>query len=172
LQPNWQVVVAALERLHQAHKRLRALTTPQLATLTHGRLAGERGQSGRYRKLLTRDGDGCVWCGKSLAGGSETTLEHILPRGLGGPDTLANTMCACGDCNNRRQEMRVGAWVATCEYRGLKPRRAALEAVLNGLVAMGGREAVAAQRELDVLGSGMGRRRRPVTARSPMRRWR
>ena len=148
LRPDWQLLTAALQRLHRRHRRLRALTAAQLNMLTSGRLPGEVGAVGRYRKMIARDGDGCVWCGRSMVGAADCTIEHILPLSLGGPDTLANTMCACKDCNNRRQEMRVGTWVATCRFRGQQPRQEALEAVLRGLVADGGSDGLAAQREL------------------------
>lgn len=47
---------------------------------------------------LARDGGVCWLCGKPGA----TTVDHVVPRSLGGPDTLANLRAAHGSCNSAR----------------------------------------------------------------------
>lgn len=59
----------------------------------------ERGR--RWKRLreavLRRDGHRCAWCGAKA-----THADHVVPRSLGGPDTLANLVASCARCNQSR----------------------------------------------------------------------
>ena len=46
-------------------------------------------------------GSCCFWCGKSLAL-SELTIEHMIPRSMGGGNNLENLRLACCPCNRSR----------------------------------------------------------------------
>ncbi len=48
--------------------------------------------------LIVRDGDACGYCRKRKA----TSVDHIVPRGQGGPHTWMNTCAACDTCNNKK----------------------------------------------------------------------
>ena len=50
------------------------------------------------RNVLRRDGHRCVYCGA----GERLTLDHVLPKSRGGPDTWENLVAACTPCNNRK----------------------------------------------------------------------
>ncbi|MEM7033344.1 MAG: HNH endonuclease, partial [Chloroflexota bacterium] len=52
------------------------------------------------RGVLKRDGFICIYCGAHA--GAKATLDHIIPRSLGGKDTWVNTACACVRCNQRK----------------------------------------------------------------------
>jgi hypothetical protein len=150
--PNFEAVERALRDLRDAFKPIRAHTNAQLQLLAHGRLPGEVGGEGRRRRIVARDGPGCVWCSKHLpATAADSTVEHVVPRAMRGPETLANSMCACRDCNSRRGPTAVAAWVADCEARGRIVRRAALERVLSELASAGGRGSRLARVELRAL---------------------
>lgn len=43
----------------------------------------------------------CFWCGSYLHH-TLLTLEHIIPRSLGGNNRLINLDLSCADCNRRR----------------------------------------------------------------------
>jgi 5-methylcytosine-specific restriction endonuclease McrA len=64
---------------------------------------GGRHAQALTRAVLARDGYRCQIPGptgvKCLAWA--TTGDHIVPRALGGPDSLANMRAACGPCNFR-----------------------------------------------------------------------
>lgn len=55
----------------------------------------------------------CAYCGEHMNKNREPhkkdelsyTLEHIVPRRLGGEDTLQNTICVCAGCNHARDSM-------------------------------------------------------------------
>lgn len=50
------------------------------------------------RNVLRRDGHRCQYCGAT----DRLTLDHVLPRSRGGPDTWENLVAACVPCNNRK----------------------------------------------------------------------
>jgi hypothetical protein len=39
----------------------------------------------RMEMILGRDGNACVWCGRTLQGLVAATTEHLVPRIKGGP---------------------------------------------------------------------------------------
>jgi len=51
------------------------------------------------RNLLHRDNHACQYCGYS---GESLTIDHVLPRSRGGPDTWENMVTACVRCNVRK----------------------------------------------------------------------
>jgi len=53
------------------------------------------------RNLFARDRNTCQYCGKRFTT-SELTLDHIVPRSLGGTTCWDNIVCACVDCNVRK----------------------------------------------------------------------
>lgn len=48
--------------------------------------------------LMLRDGPMCHYCGADYG----STIEHVVPRSLGGPLIEDNTALACPPCNNNR----------------------------------------------------------------------
>jgi 5-methylcytosine-specific restriction endonuclease McrA len=51
------------------------------------------------REVLRRDDYTCQYCGRRS---SILTLDHIMPRHLGGPHTWQNLVAACASCNRRK----------------------------------------------------------------------
>ncbi len=51
------------------------------------------------RNILKRDGFRCQYCGST---NKSLTVDHIIPRRLGGKDVWENLCCACTDCNNKK----------------------------------------------------------------------
>lgn len=50
------------------------------------------------RNVLRRDRHRCQYCGSP----DRLTLDHVLPKSRGGPDTWENLVAACVPCNNRK----------------------------------------------------------------------
>ncbi|MDQ6936717.1 MAG: HNH endonuclease [Actinomycetota bacterium] len=107
----WQraivLVVTDAADVHEAHAsrviRSQHLTVP-LPTIVRLRhyvhvpySATPRGEAATRAKVLLRDRRTCVYC----AGRGET-IDHIVPRSRGGPDTWDNLAACCGACNNRK----------------------------------------------------------------------
>lgn len=49
--------------------------------------------------VLRRDNHTCQYCGSKSG---RMTIDHVLPRALGGGNTWENTVSACFSCNNRK----------------------------------------------------------------------
>jgi len=53
------------------------------------------------RNIFARDKNTCQYCGKQFAI-SELSLDHIIPRSIGGKATWQNIVCACTNCNAKK----------------------------------------------------------------------
>lgn len=51
--------------------------------------------------VFKRDNYHCQYCEKSLTY-SQITIDHIVPRSLGGNNTFENCVAACYDCNRKK----------------------------------------------------------------------
>jgi len=50
------------------------------------------------RNVIRRDQHRCAYCGSA----ERLTIDHVLPKSRGGPDTWENLVAACTACNNRK----------------------------------------------------------------------
>lgn len=74
--------------------------TPQ--KLTHDEAQEQRK---RWRLLLWRAQRGqCAWCRRQIDRPSIGTLDHVLPRALGGRDGLGNMLLMHGRCNAEKAD--------------------------------------------------------------------
>lgn len=97
----------------------------------------------RLSLIVERDGDSCVWCGRTIGIALvPATTEHLVPRIKGGPSWIENEVAACRRCNGERGHVTPAEWLAECERRGWQPNIAAIIAALESLrdriVASGG----------------------------------
>lgn len=53
------------------------------------------------RNIFARDGNRCQYCGRKFPT-SELSLDHVIPRSMGGKATWDNIVCACTDCNIKK----------------------------------------------------------------------
>lgn len=53
------------------------------------------------KNLFARDDHTCQYCGKSEPV-HKLSLDHVIPRSLGGPTTWENIVCCCLRCNSRK----------------------------------------------------------------------
>lgn len=51
------------------------------------------------RSVFARDNYACQYCGHR---GSDLTVDHVIPRRLGGPSTWENLVCCCKRCNSKK----------------------------------------------------------------------
>ncbi len=65
----------------------------------------------RRRMLLWLNADKrCHWCSRPTllcdnAAPDQATIDHIIPRGRGGPNTVENCVSACRQCNDGRNRI-------------------------------------------------------------------
>lgn len=55
----------------------------------------------RRREVYERDGYRCRYCGREPH--SKITLDHVLPKQAGGPNTPWNLVCCCWPCQKRKK---------------------------------------------------------------------
>lgn len=53
------------------------------------------------RKALVKRDKNCQYCFKKLSP-SEVTIDHIIPKSLGGKNSFTNCVIACRACNNKK----------------------------------------------------------------------
>ncbi len=53
------------------------------------------------RNVYRRDGNLCQYCGRHVHH-SEMTIDHVVPRSVGGKNTWENCVIACRRCNNAK----------------------------------------------------------------------
>ncbi|WP_181787876.1 HNH endonuclease [Streptomyces phytophilus] len=92
--------------VEQAHSgmRLRAATVelpvPQVIRLCrYVRVPFRRRAPWSRRGVLVRDRHRCAYCDRRA-----TTVDHVLPRSLGGRDTWLNTVASCAADNHRKAD--------------------------------------------------------------------
>ncbi|NOZ61110.1 MAG: HNH endonuclease [Calditrichaeota bacterium] len=51
------------------------------------------------KNIMRRDNHRCQYCGRKDVG---LTIDHVIPKVRGGPDTWENLVCACVHCNNKK----------------------------------------------------------------------
>lgn len=56
------------------------------------------------REVFRRDSFTCQYCGRHA---SDLTLDHVLPKHLGGEHTWTNVVAACPGCNHRKGGRRL-----------------------------------------------------------------
>ena len=54
------------------------------------------------KNIMVRDDFRCVYCGTKEG---RFTIDHVLPKSLGGKSTFENCVCSCKDCNNKKGNM-------------------------------------------------------------------
>lgn len=74
----------------------------------------------------------CAYCGSE----EELTLDHIVPRSLGGLDKTTNVLCACHDCNQSKGREEWKLWYEQQHFYSWE-RMKSIEAWMNpdGLIA-------------------------------------
>jgi 5-methylcytosine-specific restriction endonuclease McrA len=80
------------------------------------------------RNLFARDRNQCQYCGRHFPT-SDLSIDHVMPRALGGGDTWENLVCACIKCNARKGGR-------TPEQAGIKLKRKPERPKRNPLIAL------------------------------------
>lgn len=78
-----------------------SISVPYVIKLTYyvHRKVGVKPAKFSKATVLVRDGRKCGYCGKPAS-----TIDHIIPRKLGGRDTYDNCVAACVRCNSKKAD--------------------------------------------------------------------
>lgn len=74
------------------------------------------------RNLFARDRNHCQYCGRKFPT-SELSLDHVIPRRMGGKSTWENIVCACTECNGKKGGRTPKQAGMRLIGRPVKPRR-------------------------------------------------
>lgn len=68
-----------------------------------------RGQAWEKRRqqVIARDGAVCAYCGKQDLEGADLTVDHVVPKALGGTDALDNCIISCRRCNIQKSDKQL-----------------------------------------------------------------
>ena len=81
----------------------RGLRVPEVIVLAEYDRLPQAAVSFSRRNIFKRDRWTCQYCGLQ-PGGSELTIDHVVPRAQGGQSTWDNCVLACEDCNMRKAD--------------------------------------------------------------------
>jgi 5-methylcytosine-specific restriction endonuclease McrA len=75
------------------------------------------------RELFRRDNYTCQYCGKR---GGHLTIDHVIPRRLGGLQSWQNLVTACASCNHRKGGRTASQAGMTLRQKPIEPSSSAL----------------------------------------------
>jgi len=78
------------------------------------------------KNVLVRDGFTCTYCGETNV---KLTIDHILPKALGGKSTFENCVAACRSCNNKKGSK-------TCRESKMFPQKRAYAPTISEFLRM------------------------------------
>lgn len=68
--------------------------------LRYGGFHRKRPKFNRFN-IFRRDGGKCQYCGREFPK-RDLTIDHVIPRSLGGTSRWDNVVCSCGSCNRKK----------------------------------------------------------------------
>ncbi len=74
------------------------------------------------RNIFARDKNKCQYCGKRYPT-SELSLDHIIPRSIGGKSVWENIVCSCTQCNVKKGGKTPKQANMTLIQKPVKPKR-------------------------------------------------
>jgi 5-methylcytosine-specific restriction endonuclease McrA len=83
------------------HTVTRAYPLPSVVRLWEYRSVPYKQTMLTRKNILTRDGHRCQYCGSTRG---PMTVDHVIPKTMGGGDTWENLVCACNKCNNKKSD--------------------------------------------------------------------
>ena len=86
---------------HDIHSVSLAIKAPAVVRLLQYVKMGRRSPPFCRANVIARDNFECQYCGVRL-GSRDVTLDHIVPRSLGGQTTWTNVVCSCMRCNTKK----------------------------------------------------------------------
>jgi 5-methylcytosine-specific restriction endonuclease McrA len=80
------------------HSATQSIEIPYVVLLTYMVKQGTKKKTGFSRHgVLARDNHKCLYCGNHA-----TTIDHVIPKALGGKSTYDNCVAACQPCNAKK----------------------------------------------------------------------
>jgi hypothetical protein len=74
------------------------------------------------RNIFARDRNHCQYCGKKYPT-TELSLDHVIPKSMGGKSNWENVVCSCTDCNVKKGGRTPKQANMTLVRKPVKPKR-------------------------------------------------
>jgi 5-methylcytosine-specific restriction endonuclease McrA len=71
------------------------------------------------RSILARDNYTCQYCGHR---GTDLTIDHVIPKRMGGPTSWDNLVCCCKRCNTKKSDKSLAQLGYTLKQPPKKPK--------------------------------------------------
>lgn len=114
---------------HVLHSPSMALVLPSIIRLQHFvRLPIFPTISFNKKNILKRDGYTCQYCGRN--GGERMTIDHIIPKSLGGRTVWENVVSACRACNLKKSNKPLADAGMRLRHPPVRPRSASILGIL------------------------------------------
>ncbi len=111
-----EVVHESPRRMHSAAK---SISLPSVVRLrSHIKRPRPQLKLSR-RSILARDDHTCQYCGHK---GNDMTVDHVIPKRLGGPTSWENLLCCCRKCNSKKGDKSISQIGFTINSKPTKPR--------------------------------------------------
>lgn len=117
------VMLGKVDVLHQNDKMLHSVsmnfTAPSVVRLkNHIRRPRPQLKMSR-RSILARDNYTCQYCGYR---GNDLTVDHVIPKRLGGPASWENLVCCCKKCNGKKSDKTLAQFGSPLKRAPRKPK--------------------------------------------------
>lgn len=96
-----------------------SIKLPSVMRLTYYRRVYKRDIPLTKRNVIRRDGSTCQYCGKHS---TNMTVDHVVPQSRGGKDEWKNMVCACPDCNAKKDDRTPAQAGMVLKSRPRRPR--------------------------------------------------
>ncbi|RMH63319.1 MAG: HNH endonuclease [Calditrichaeota bacterium] len=83
----------------EIHSARQAMPYPSVIRLNRYIRKPYQAVSLNRKNIVKRDRNRCQYCGKNH---QPMTIDHIVPKAMGGKDTWENLVCACARCNHKK----------------------------------------------------------------------
>lgn len=108
-----------------SYEKANQLIQDRMAVIVHSTLIRKIYNSETLREFIfKRDGYRCVYCGRI-----GTTLDHIIPKHLGGRSNTSNLACSCRRCNVIKSDLHLEEFLLSYE-----PNNEALETSIEQIL--------------------------------------
>lgn len=85
-------------------------------------MGARTGAKARNRqRIATSQSDKCHYCGVEFSKTNKPTIDHVLPKHLGGKNDSSNKVAACAPCNNFKGGLNPTDWEIINILRPRKP---------------------------------------------------
>jgi len=109
------------ETYQKVHTANYAIALPEIIVLTMYDRLPQRDVKYSRENVFMRDKNKCQYCGTHHPN-KELTIDHVIPKALGGKSIWSNVVACCKTCNGRKADKRMEHCGMTLIHKPVEPR--------------------------------------------------